>query len=526
MRFLIGFVVFFSFSFYVFAEETRPSFDCKKAVTLVEKEICSNKELADLDKKVAVAFSDLKKNPNGRIAVSVKDLIKDQREWLENRGNDECLGDCLKDKYKKRLFQFSFPGAPSPLNDEKVKELEKFFVDKDCENLKSLFIGGLTVGPILITNGLDEFVCKIYEKNPTIGKQLFFTSCDEPDFYPICRDTSEIVKQVAGLKEYIDHLNFLYGKYDPNSCGTMQRLHVREQNAAGLLAMYDMNPIKEGNPAAVLFHFSQQGVWQKEQYQKYLNLKEKAQKGLEKYYIEMKKIPVGKVKQIAEINLLNLANVYIGKHYARRDTWNLKDVDNFLKSGAMPANEGCGYVLADCEKDGVKSDIVEYLLKLAVVNNYSKQDIEKIISAGTNIHKSKITGSFTTRGDNALMSSVKRLDIMKLLIEKGANVNAQNKFGKTALMYAIQYGNLDAVKMLVEHKADVNLATFENVDGYETCEYDLAAKKRTPLMYAAWHANDEVVKYLLSKGAKQEAKDTEGHDYTFYLTKNDYLRKD
>jgi ankyrin repeat protein len=42
------------------------------------------------------------------------------------------------------------------------------------------------------------------------------------------------------------------------------------------------------------------------------------------------------------------------------------------------------------------------------------------------------------------------------LIEKGANVNARNSLGVTALMFAAMAGHKETVSMLIQHGADVN----------------------------------------------------------------------
>jgi ankyrin repeat protein len=51
------------------------------------------------------------------------------------------------------------------------------------------------------------------------------------------------------------------------------------------------------------------------------------------------------------------------------------------------------------------------------------------------------------------------LDVVKYLIQNGADVNAQDTYGQTALIYAAsnEYGVLEIVKYLVEHGADVNV---------------------------------------------------------------------
>lgn len=73
------------------------------------------------------------------------------------------------------------------------------------------------------------------------------------------------------------------------------------------------------------------------------------------------------------------------------------------------------------------------------------------------------------------------LEIMKLLIKAGADVNLQMEEGYTALMDAALAGNIDAVKMLVEAGADVNIK-----DIYQ----------EHALSMAAHNAQEEVFNYL------------------------------
>jgi ankyrin repeat protein len=75
---------------------------------------------------------------------------------------------------------------------------------------------------------------------------------------------------------------------------------------------------------------------------------------------------------------------------------------------------------------------------------------------------------------------------MRLLLDKGADVNAKNDANATALMWAVE--DLAKVRMLVEHGADVNAKS------------DV---QRTALMIACGiPGNDAVVKFLLERGAK------------------------
>jgi ankyrin repeat protein len=78
------------------------------------------------------------------------------------------------------------------------------------------------------------------------------------------------------------------------------------------------------------------------------------------------------------------------------------------------------------------------------------------------------------------------LDMVDALLEGGAEVNAQNKLGRTSLMYAAENNCLAVVNKLVSMGADVNL---QDSIGY------------TALMYAAENNCLEVINKLVSAGA-------------------------
>ena len=100
-------------------------------------------------------------------------------------------------------------------------------------------------------------------------------------------------------------------------------------------------------------------------------------------------------------------------------------------------------------------------------------------------------------GTPALMAATlySSADLVKLLLDRGANPNVTNTVGATPLMWAIP--DLAKVKTLLEHGADVN-AKSKN-------------RQRTPLLVAASYPGSvEVLKLLLGKGADLHAKDSLG----------------
>jgi uncharacterized protein len=77
-------------------------------------------------------------------------------------------------------------------------------------------------------------------------------------------------------------------------------------------------------------------------------------------------------------------------------------------------------------------------------------------------------------------------EVMKFLIEKGANVNLSDKDGWTALMGATVQGHLGSVKLLLSHGAEVNAKNDNN---------------ETALMMAVKKSNQEIRDTLLVHGA-------------------------
>ena len=89
-----------------------------------------------------------------------------------------------------------------------------------------------------------------------------------------------------------------------------------------------------------------------------------------------------------------------------------------------------------------------------------------------------------------------RLEIARLLIDKGGDVNAHGYNGSTALSKACVKGHLEVVRLLLDKGANVN-ATQTN-DG------------QTALMWASRHGHLEVVRLLIDKGADRNMKLPDG----------------
>lgn len=86
------------------------------------------------------------------------------------------------------------------------------------------------------------------------------------------------------------------------------------------------------------------------------------------------------------------------------------------------------------------------------------------------------------------------LDLMRLFIERGADINRANANGETPIVMAAWRGNLAAVKWLLERGAQIN-----------------APKRQwSALHYAVFAGHEEVADYLLAQGADIDAQSTNG----------------
>jgi ankyrin repeat protein len=134
-----------------------------------------------------------------------------------------------------------------------------------------------------------------------------------------------------------------------------------------------------------------------------------------------------------------------------------------------------------------------------------------------------------SEGETALIiaSTEGHTEIVRLLIEKGADIKAIDTFDRTALIMAAASGWTEIVKILLENGADINAkddtgdtALMWAVNQPETIKLllengaDVNAKEifqgETALMMATTHGQIEVVKLLLEKGANINEKNFKG----------------
>ena len=138
-----------------------------------------------------------------------------------------------------------------------------------------------------------------------------------------------------------------------------------------------------------------------------------------------------------------------------------------------------------------------------------------------------------------------QMEIIELLLENGADVNATGKYQLTPLIAAVKNPDIHIVKMLLEHDAEIGSAlhiavAFAHCDDFKTLKYLLdnganVNKKsycgQTPLHWGASSLETEIesVNLLIDHGADINAQDdyyvTPAHCAASYCNKIEIMKR-
>ena len=130
-----------------------------------------------------------------------------------------------------------------------------------------------------------------------------------------------------------------------------------------------------------------------------------------------------------------------------------------------------------------------------MINSASEGDIKtvkQLLEKGANIN------AWNKNGQTALheASRNEHADIVKLLIDKGMDVNIEGDCNETALHEASRNGHTDTVQLLIDNGADI--------------ESKELSDDQTPLHWSSQDGHIDSVRLLLDKGADVNAKNKNG----------------
>lgn len=186
----------------------------------------------------------------------------------------------------------------------------------------------------------------------------------------------------------------------------------------------------------------------------------------------------------------------------------------------------------------LRNEDARSLLHVAV--SFAQAQVVKILSAA----EPSVSGVNSTdeEGWAPLHSAASNgsVEIVEILLSRGADVNQKNDGGRTALHYAASKGRFKIAELLLSHGAKINakdkvgctplhraastgnseVSEFLIEEGAEVDDVDKAGQ--TPLMNAVICGNKEVALLLIRHGANVDVEDNEG--YTVLGQASDDLR--
>ncbi len=145
----------------------------------------------------------------------------------------------------------------------------------------------------------------------------------------------------------------------------------------------------------------------------------------------------------------------------------------------MRRSSSCSYSSFGCPK----SRPIDTILTQAISSGWNANEITSILPSVKDINKPN------SEEKSPLMIACSRgdLELVKLLISKGASINFLSKTGDTPLSSAVSSGNFELVQFIIESGAGKNL-------GNSPLSNALRLKDKTKA--------DEIANYLLKKGVK------------------------
>ncbi len=160
---------------------------------------------------------------------------------------------------------------------------------------------------------------------------------------------------------------------------------------------------------------------------------------------------------------------------------------------------------------GTNIDVVNTVLGEAARNNHIEA-VKLLLANGADVNAQSKYGH--TALHHAARSE-KRIAIAQLLLANGADANIPNKYGDTALYNAIENSikesssspqvlrSVKMVELLLDHGVDVDAIISEKT-------------KLTPLLFAVKERQKEIVKLLLKRGANRKAVDINGRTALYW----------
>ena len=203
-------------------------------------------------------------------------------------------------------------------------------------------------------------------------------------------------------------------------------------------------------------------------------------------------------------NKYDFINSFIDKYFNLK-YYNCDDIETFIDLSMSEPEynlETISIFLDKYKKKSENKTIPDYLFYDSIILNTNIEVLNLLIEKGADINKIN-WDNLTVLMYCARINNKNQFILLKYLIDKGANLNLKDNKGRTALMHAIIKSNKNAVKLLIKNGADISIKDF---------------RENTLLILASKYSksNNYIFKFLLKYNIDINAKNKYGYSALSY----------
>ena len=189
-------------------------------------------------------------------------------------------------------------------------------------------------------------------------------------------------------------------------------------------------------------------------YKKLLNKYFETNKLLDKWNFLRKKSIFKKNNEEKEEERLKKEYIKLKKQYLINLKWK-QDMEILKSLGGDPVSKHCA-LLRTQEYEEENSNLKSFLTLLSLID---KNQNELFFETFRDLRYTEINHQEKYSGDTLLIraSKMNNINIVEFLLEKGCNINIQNRELNTALHYAYMYNRRELINILISHGSDVNI---------------------------------------------------------------------
>lgn len=474
------------------------SFDCDKARSRVEKLICTNAGLGELDEKLNTAYAGAKASLQP--AESTR-LTQDQIQWLRSVRNQCTDRTCLEKDYTARLNDFD-PFTDGELTCDEMRRWTALVFNGDVD------LGSGFGSPTRVDYSCPDSLSQL----PFMKKLLDLAEQVHGDGGPqIC--TGSIV-----------HAIWRYYRFDLTRAGLAPRT-MRAWSSKEGSADWKTFVGQDVSGAAVYFRqWSEQSHSNLAMYAEFAREFDQVAAQLVNFYVSQHGMSAAEAQSAAKVALGVVVQRAAGSapKSAVQEEFALLTQ---LRSGSKSRSQ------IKAALAGLTSAQALQALKVALIYNQPLEVVSGLADAVNPAELRQVTGipaagapdepvDLEAIPEPLLSLALGNLANLEYLLRKNVPVDGANGFGKTTLFYAIGAGNHPAVELLLRYKANVR-HTYKSAKELrpqdDECVYpSLQHTRRSTLMHAAQNSDVRMIKILLQAGAVLQARDDLGfnaHDY-------------